>query len=93
MKLLIFCIISTLSFIFGWCERESNCASLPSTIQVDVFINLLEVESTHWCRQEWRADFWKQYCNGETIAKLSYEYKDCYAFEGQVFIQKQSQGV
>ena len=91
MKLLSYCLISSLVFLFNWCE--DTCTSLPGTIKVDVYINLLEVESTHWCRQEWEAKFWKIYCDGKTIEPLTYRYKDCYAFEGEVFIQKQTPGV
>jgi len=94
MKLISYFLISSFAFLFNWCEEDLPvCTSLPATINVDVYVNLLEVESTHWCRQEWQAKFWKVYCDGETIAPLSYQYKDCYAFEGEVFIQKQTPGV
>jgi hypothetical protein len=95
MKLLSYCLISSLAFLFNWCEKDDlpTCTALPHTIEVDVYINLLEVESTHWCRQEWEVKFWKVYCDERIIAPLTYRYKGCYAFEGEVFIQKQTQGV
>ena len=94
MKTLVYCLLSSLLFLFSgcWWLEEDDCTPLPSSITVKVLINLWDVSESDLCDQQWAVDFWKVHCGAGPSNKMSYVYEGCYDDGDVIIVERQGIG-
>ena len=94
MKIFIYCLISTLLFLTGWCEDENeDCTELPKEITVKVYAEIEDKSDLLACEETYAVDFWKVHCGGGPSGTMSYIFKGCYnVSEELTYVKKEGIG-
>jgi len=78
MKALTCTLVSSLLYLFNWCEEEEPCSKLPEVIDVGIHFNLVDFSQTHvHCKKKHKVEFWKENCDSGRSSTMSYTYFGC----------------
>ena len=92
MKIINYCLFSSLLFLFSQCEEE-ECTPLPGSITVGIYFNLIDnSENVTACEEKYTVEFWKSHCGGGDSNKMNYTYKGCVESDNIWYVQKEGIG-